>query len=248
NINTSIYKLESSLDKLRRNSIGLKRRDKKFFDICIQAQMNSDFRRAVLYANECAAIRKMAKIILSSELALEQAIVRLHTISELSDVVGALSPIVEIVQETKSRISGIIPSVAGKLEDVTNILHTSLGEIGSVNKVSSVIKAPEYEAKTILQEANHAAEERIRDKFPQIPQDVTIAKESELQIPIVLTATGSTSLSPGSTSLKNEVYNYIKTHDGKLSVIQCASFFHVSPTEIEKAILILKDEGKITLE
>jgi Mn-dependent DtxR family transcriptional regulator len=48
--------------------------------------------------------------------------------------------------------------------------------------------------------------------------------------------------------LKKQVYSYIKDQEGKLSVVQCASYLGVFPTDVEKAILRLKNEGKIILE
>ncbi len=251
NISTAIYNLKATLGKIRQNSTGLKRRDSQFFNKCIDAQLNNSYDRAILYANECAEIRKLAKLLLSSELALEKAIIRLQTISELSDVVGTIIPILGIVQETKGRLKGVIPSVTGRLDEVSGMLNSSIMEMGSVHA-----SAPGYtstslnpEVKTILEEANTVAEEEIREKFPELPQELhAIEVEDEARIPVALTATGVEIPLQDRALLKRQVYSYIKDQDGKLSVVQCASYLGVFPTDIEKAILRLKNEGKIILE
>ena len=246
-ISDVIYSLDFSLNKLKNNSINLQRRDQKFFDKCIISQVNNDNKRAILYANECAEIRKLARLILSSELALEHAILRLQTVGELSDIIGSITPVVDIITETKGRLSGIIPSVAGKLDEVTTILNKSISEIGSVSIKPTKVIGANNEAKKILDEANVAAEEQIREKFPTLPQELPKSESIKNKIPVAITTSGDEFVI-NNDLLKNKVYNYIKDHDGKLSVVQCSSYFGVFPKDIKKVILSLKNEGKITLD
>lgn len=243
-----IYKLEAALNKLRQMSTGLKRRDEKFFSKCIEAQISKNHIRAIIYANECAEVRKMARLTISSELTLEQAILRLQTIGEISDMMVTIAPIVEIIQETRGRLAGVIPSVAGKLEEVNSMLHSSLVEMGSVYSPEVGNQDSNKEAVKILQEANAAAEETIREKFPELPSNLTSQELEEARIPVALTATGGDSPKKSDVSLKQQVYDYIKACDGQLSIVQCASYLGVFPKDVEKVILKLKEEGKITLE
>ncbi|MEM2530805.1 MAG: hypothetical protein QXL32_06830, partial [Candidatus Bathyarchaeia archaeon] len=78
----SIHRLKIQSNRLESSAIRLMQRDKEFFAKVVQAQMQKDFARATMYANECAEIRKMAKVVLSSQLALERVLVRLETIQE----------------------------------------------------------------------------------------------------------------------------------------------------------------------
>ena len=151
--------------------------------------------KAIVYANECVELRRIAQIVLSSELSIEQAILRLDTISEISDLIVAIDPILGIVQETKGRLANFIPSVAEKLGEVNTVLGSSMTAMGSVHsqgvnmKIDSVGIKVNSEVEKILKEANDAAEERIRDRFPEMPLDLKISKnESESRMPITLTA------------------------------------------------------------
>ena len=195
----------------------------------------------------------MARLIISSELAIEQAIVRLHTIGEISDVMGTMAPVFEVVQETKGRLTGIIPSVAGKLDEVNNMLHSSLMEMGSAYSFEADGQGSNREAAKILEKANEAAEEKVREKFPELPPDLESQKLEfqefeETRIPVALTASGGELRIQEYVSLKQQVYDYIKACDGQLSIVQCASYLGVFPKDVEKAILKLREEGKISLE
>jgi hypothetical protein len=188
----------------------------------------------------------MAKLTFTSELALERAIVRLQTISKLSDVIGVIAPIIGIVKKTKVQVSRLIPSVANKLDMVTSMLNYSMEEMGSVY-ASSGSRTSEKATNKILSEANTAAEEKIREKFPKLPKELHTSNASQKRIPIAITASGGELSIPETPTLKLNVYDYIKNKNGKLSVTQCASHLGVYPTDVEQAILQLKAEGKIAI-
>jgi len=241
------YLLESTSNRLRSLSEGLKRRDQRFFAKCIEAEIAGNHTRAIIYANECAEVRKLARLVISSELALEQAALRLQTINKLGDVMVTIAPIVEIVEETKGRLSGIIPSVSANLNEVNSVLKSSLSEMGSVGVNENVENSGE--AMKILREANLTAEEKIREKFPQLPEDLETSEAfAESKIPVALTATGGSLEAEAKDLLKQQVYEYIRACDGKLSPAQCASILGVSSKDVERVILKLKEEGRITIE
>ncbi len=253
NMNIAIFHLKASAEKLRRNSGALNRKNQRLFKKCIDYKLNNEPERATLYANECAELRRLAQLVLSSELALEQAIVRLETINELSDVMGSVLPIIGIVENTKNRLVSVIPSVSERLGEVTQMIQSSIVEMGSTPHLSSPHSKLPFEANQILEQANSVAGERIRDKFPELPTELRDSHEQKLKIPVALTATGesmplTSTRACTASSIKKSVYNYIKDRNGELSVLQCASYLGVIPTDVEQAILQLQDEGKILLE
>ncbi|MFH0897268.1 MAG: Snf7 family protein, partial [Candidatus Bathyarchaeota archaeon] len=186
-VSMAIFLLESTSNKLKFLSEGLKKRDQRFFSKCIEAEINNDQIRATMYANECAEVRKFAKLVIGSELALEQAALRLQTLNKLGDALATIAPIVEIVEETKGRLVGIVPSVSDKLNEVNSMLKSSLSEMGSAG-MSEDPSNNSSEAMKILEEANLSAEEKIREKFPQFPEELETSEELKFRIPIALTA------------------------------------------------------------
>ena len=185
----SISLLESTSRKLNYLSDKLKKRDEKFFIKCIEAELTNKHTMAIIYANECAEVRKLARLAISSELALEQAILRLQTIEKIGDVLITIAPIVNIVEETKGRLTNIIPSVANRLNEINSMLKSSYSEICSTEELK--ISNDSNEVSKILNEANATAEERIRERFPKLPEDFEDSEKDniEFRIPIALTAT-----------------------------------------------------------
>lgn len=239
-IANAIYRLNAQKERLDQMVMRLQHRDKELFQRCIGAQMANDIARARIYANECAEIRKMVKTVLSSQLALERVIIRLQTVHEFGDVILQMSPIMSIVKETKDKISGVIPEVAGELERINSLLSEIRLEAGEIDSKDLNIKVSNEEAIKVLQESSIIAEQKIREKFPEIPSFESIStKEKE---PIPLMEGGDLS------SLEDQVLEYIKAHSGKISISKCAMELGISPNELKNIIKKLKENGKIFIE
>jgi division protein CdvB (Snf7/Vps24/ESCRT-III family) len=245
NVSVAVYLLDSTSNKLKFLSEGMKKRDQKFFMKCIEAQINNDHSRAIMYSNECAEVRKLARLVISSELVLEQAALRLQTLNKLGDVLTTIVPIVEIVEETKGRLVGVVPSVSDKLTEINSVLKNSLSEMGSTADTFEDPSNNSSETMKILEEANLTAEEKIREKFPKLPEEFEISEKLKFRIPVALTATGGNSDTEFKDSLKQQVYEYIKICNGQISLTQCASSLGVPLKNIEEALLRLKEENRI---
>src|SRR6266581_1599193 len=87
-ISQCVYKLKVQQNRLEGANLKTQQHDKSLFDKCVQAQMAKDTMRSAMYANEIAEIRKIAKVTLRSELALEQVVLRLETIQEFGEATG----------------------------------------------------------------------------------------------------------------------------------------------------------------
>ncbi|HID17011.1 TPA: hypothetical protein EYP26_01805, partial [Candidatus Bathyarchaeota archaeon] len=70
-VSRAIHRLRVQKTRLENASLKIERHDKALFDKCVKAQMVKDSARAVMYANECAELRRIAKTTLRCQLALE---------------------------------------------------------------------------------------------------------------------------------------------------------------------------------
>jgi len=170
-----LLKLEYALVNLKDIGEGLRREDNELFEKCIEARIRKDYIHAMMYANECSEIRKLAKLIVSSQYALEQMMLRLQTVEKLSKILVTMSPLVGVLKETRSRLVGIVPSVANSLNEVNQILDKNLREMGTATTQHTQGITCSDEAMKILEEANFAAEQSIREKFPNIPEDISVS-------------------------------------------------------------------------
>ena len=237
---------------------------------CVAAQLAKDYSRAQLYAAECAEIRKMAKIVLGSEIALERAIIRLETVEQLDEILVQMLPVVNVVKETRGKIEGVIPEIASELGAVDSLLGDTVRETGMIQVPEGEKVLQDEEARKIFEECSVFAEEQIRKRFPELPQvehnqeavleaeglglvtagplEVASSTEHEAKAE----AEGETSTpDPQPQELPSRVFEYIKDHvrqGGKLNVTECAKRLGAQRDAILKAVETLRRERRIILQ
>ena len=231
------FRLQAQYDKLEQTYAHIQQRDKDLFQRCVGAQLSNDSAHARIYANECGEIRKIAKVVLGSELALERVILRLETVREFGAIWADIAPVLGIVKDTKSKIAGIVPQVASELDEVNNLLEEMTTEEG-IDEVTPTTpsEATDEEAKKILEETSVIAEEKLKDHFPEIPP---ITERNPLLEPA--------SVSNNNGDIQDEVFRYAKDHR-TFNISTCASELGRSPDEIRSAIDKLRDNGKLMIE
>jgi division protein CdvB (Snf7/Vps24/ESCRT-III family) len=168
-LTSAIYRIRVQQSKLESTSMRMQQHDKEIFAKCVSAQMAHEAARAAIYANECAEVRKIAKVTLQSQLALEQVAIRLETIEEFGDVARMMGPVASVIRSVKGQISGIIPEVGFELNQVGEMLNSFAAEAGEPLTDSFEVGTSNEEAQRILGEANAIAEQHIREKFPELP-------------------------------------------------------------------------------
>ena len=212
--------------------------------------MSKDNAHAALYANECAEIRKMAHITLSSELALERVVLRLQTIEEFGDIMAQIAPVIGVVRETRGRIAGVIPEVATELGEVNNMLSDMSLETGEVQDQEIDMGASSIEAKKVLEESSTIASQQMRERFPELPMPETRqptpvkSDVQESKIPVAITSGGYEETVP----IEDRLLDYIKSHDGELSVNSCSAELSISTDDIRRSLQKLKSDGRIVMD
>ncbi|MFI5450374.1 MAG: Snf7 family protein [Candidatus Bathyarchaeia archaeon] len=237
------FRLHAQLEKLDHMYTKLHQRDTDLFQRCVGAQASNDPGHAKIYANECAEIRKIAKVVLASQLALERVILRLETVGEFSEVMVEISPLMSIVKETKSKISGIVPQVATELDEVNNLLGDLTDEAGDVTTNNFTIETNDDEARKVLEETGLIAEQKVRDHFPDLSAIESSPSARMDSIPEL-----ATTIPDMEAGIEERVYDYARKHNGELSIHSCAQDIGKSPEEVKIAIQRLRDTGKVALE
>ena len=144
---------------------------------------NRDQARANIYANELGEIRKVEKMLIQESLALESVSMRLRTVSEVGDLVTILGPAASVLNTVRSGMSGILPQASQELESIGSLL----GDICTQTSQSSETpvnhwNAANEDALAILQEAEVAAEKRIRDQFPEVSTGIAANKRTSIEV------------------------------------------------------------------
>jgi hypothetical protein len=92
------------------------------------------------------------------------------------------------------------------------------------------VQVTNNEAKKILDTSRKIADEKAREKFPQLP--FTKLEEHTSEIRNELPGSGRLE-----SSILEQVLFYIESHDGRVSVSECASQLSRPPGDVIKAIL-----------
>jgi division protein CdvB (Snf7/Vps24/ESCRT-III family) len=170
-IGSALYRLNIQKNKLEAAATRMQQHDKDIFAKCVSSQMAHDTPRAMMYANECAEVRKMAKVTLQCQLALEQVSLRLETIEEFGDIAKMMAPVASVVHSIKNQISGVMPEVGFELSEIGEVLSGVVDEAGEVTGTSYDVNASSEEAQRILGEANTIADQHMKDRFPDLPSN-----------------------------------------------------------------------------
>ncbi|MEM2281190.1 MAG: Snf7 family protein, partial [Candidatus Bathyarchaeia archaeon] len=171
-LDMAIRRIELQIQKLDQASERFSQRDKSIFARIVDAYTKHDMARANVFANELAEIRKMEKMIMQARLALEQIVLRLRTVSELGDVVSTLGPAVSVLRAVKTGMANIFPEAERELGLIGNLLSGIIVEAGQSTGLSINFEAANEDAQKILTEAAAVAEQRIKEKFPELPAGI----------------------------------------------------------------------------
>ncbi|RLI11322.1 hypothetical protein DRO35_05230 [Candidatus Bathyarchaeota archaeon] len=161
-IEAQIQYLESALNRFTD-------RDKYLFSKVVDAYSKNQIQRANVFANELAELRKMANFMVNAQLALERVVLRLRTVSQLGNVVVNLAPAIEVLQNVRTGIAGVLPNAEKELEQVGTMLNDIMIEAGHTTGIAPDFEVASEDARQILREAAVVAEQRMREKFPELP-------------------------------------------------------------------------------
>jgi division protein CdvB (Snf7/Vps24/ESCRT-III family) len=169
-ISYTIYKLKVQEGKLDQSYQRMQNHYNDLFRKCTNAVMAKDATRASIYANECAEIRKMCQTILRSQFAIEQVMLRLETVEEFGDVVVEMSPVAGVINSIKGHLAGVVPEVSYKLGEIGDTLNDLVMEAGGAASSSWNVPPSGEDADKILSDANLIAEQKMKEKFPTLPE------------------------------------------------------------------------------
>jgi division protein CdvB (Snf7/Vps24/ESCRT-III family) len=165
----AVRRIELQVQRLEKANERFSERDKSIFARIVDAYQKHDMPRANVFANELAEIRKMEKMIMHARLALEQIVLRLKTVSELGDVVSTLAPAVSVLRNVRTGMSSIFPEAERELGSIGNLLNGIIIDAGQSTGLTINFESANEDAQKILTEASTVAEQKIKDKFPELP-------------------------------------------------------------------------------
>lgn len=164
-IRNQLYKLDTLLTKMNEKDSKLIRRISRK----IQKQ---DKEHAAILANELVEIRKMMRMVAQARYALEAIALRIETVRDLGDVVVTLAPAVAAVKNVHQGVARVIPTAEDRFTEITGLLSDILVDAGQSGEAKLDFKVANEDAEKILAEAAALAEQKLRQKIPEVPSDI----------------------------------------------------------------------------
>ena len=180
-ISTVLQRIEVQKQKLNNAQSRFEKRDVALFKRTVKALSERDTMRANVLAGELAEIRKVEKMLMHASLALESVSLRLNTVSELGDVVTVLAPAAGVLNNIRSGMSGVFPEAGRELEDIGTLLTDIVSTTHQDTGVPVNIRTASLEAEKILEEAETAAERKLKAQLPEVSTAVSKQEKTSVE-------------------------------------------------------------------
>jgi len=177
----AVRRIDLQVQKLDQATERFTQRDQAIFARIVDAYTKHDSARANVFANELAEVRKMSRLIINARLALEQITLRLRTVSELGDVVSTLGPAVGVLRSVRAGLVSVFPEAESELGEIGNMLSGIMIEAGQGSGMTLNFDTVNEDASKILTEAATVAEQKIKDKFPELPPGMPSVAASQTE-------------------------------------------------------------------
>ncbi|NWG09558.1 MAG: hypothetical protein HXX80_04530 [Nitrososphaerales archaeon] len=179
-LESAIRQIQVQVSKLDSTTNRLRERDNLIFNKVVSAIQKHDMPHASVFANELAEIRKMGKMVTQAKIALEQIVLRLNTVQELGDIVVTLTPAMAVIRNVKAGLVSVLPEADHEIGEISGLLSSILVDAGQLGGYTLNFEAANEDAEKILAEASAVAEQRMKDKFPELPIDEKIPTTEDI--------------------------------------------------------------------
>jgi division protein CdvB (Snf7/Vps24/ESCRT-III family) len=169
-------KLDVQAQLIEEAIIRLNETDNQLFSIMVDFYSAHNLKRANVYANELAEIRKTMENLMNAELTLEKTALRLTSICQIGDAIATLSPSIKDLQNAQKEIANILPSSNQELSSVCDMLNKIISESGQSSGTNLNIEVPTEGSTEILKEAATVAEAKAGNKLPETPKQKSLTE------------------------------------------------------------------------
>lgn len=166
--------INQQMQHLDYRSARVREYDRVLFDRVINYYRGHDMQRAKIYANELVEVRKLAKQIATTKLALEQIAIRLSTVKEYGDLAANVAPAVVAMKSIYGGVSEMMPEADQSMVKLGDLLDGLM--VDACQQASG--GTPTYatdEGEKILNQASSVAEMRLSRSLPSIPGQLSQA-------------------------------------------------------------------------
>jgi division protein CdvB (Snf7/Vps24/ESCRT-III family) len=157
-------------------------RDQDVFNRIVRAMANRDQTRANILATELAEIRKVETMLSHASLGLQSVSMRLSTVSEMGDIVTVLSPARGMINSIRTEMCSIMPEASQELGSIGNMLSDICTSTNQNSDMPVNTITASADALQILEEAEVAAESRLKHSLPEVSTDNQVQRRASIEL------------------------------------------------------------------
>ncbi|TLX97191.1 MAG: hypothetical protein E6K89_03000, partial [Thaumarchaeota archaeon] len=240
-IASTIKEIELHRRELESMRSRLAQRRKLLYDTTVRALTAKDKSKANVYANEWAELRKVAKVVYASELALTQVILRLESINDVGDVISHMSTAFKVLRKVSKTVQGLVPALDQASEEINTTLTETMAEIGNVTPSISLNLQIES-GEELVEQARKYAEEQAQEMQRNLtvtPEAIKRQTENSLRVPVLATGEddgekrflGVLYTSTREDGSEDQVLKYASAHAGAVDVNDASKTLALQPDE-----------------
>ena len=164
---------------VNRQLIKLRALDKKFslLDNTITNKIavnirNGDNNRANVLSMELANIRKIKNTTKKLSMMLELIVIRFSTISEFTQVLNTINPMISTLKEVKNEITNTGPNATNIISEIFNVAEKITNDTNINIDNCSININTNNDALDILNEVQSLIEKETKNKLPEVPSSM----------------------------------------------------------------------------
>jgi division protein CdvB (Snf7/Vps24/ESCRT-III family) len=155
----------------------LKSKDEDTFRKLVTSIKQKNAQYSTVLSSDLARARQVLRVVFLARGALEKLVEKLSAASDFGDLVIVLSPAMAIVKNLRSSLTPHVPEMEGELGIISELLSGILVDAGQVGGYTINFETANEEAVRLIEEASTAAEQKMREEFPGIPDLPVIPQE-----------------------------------------------------------------------
>jgi division protein CdvB (Snf7/Vps24/ESCRT-III family) len=150
----------------------LQEKENRLFAQVVSWVRRHEQQRAAVYANEVVQLRHISRMVVMARAALDRIMMRIDTIHDVGDFIATLGPAVVAIRSVRADLLGVVPEAERSFSDLSNLLSGVLLDAGQAGGTTLNFEAASEDAERILSEASAVAEQRLKERFPDLPVEV----------------------------------------------------------------------------
>ncbi len=233
-------------------------RRQRLFDMTVRALQEKDKPKAGIYASEHTELIKVIKVVMTSELALTQVVLRMESITEMGDAMAHMNSAFKTMREVSKTMQEFAPALDSASKDINSTLTETMAQMGQISPTLSV-DVTTLNAEELVEEARRYAEEqaeKMKDDLRVMPTNFEDMIADPELTPILASGDdveeekgflGVVYSVPREEKVQDEVMRYALNHNGAVDVTKASSNLGIPSDEIEHSMLKLLAEGRVRL-